>query len=130
MKTILDIPDLKDKKSLLRVDFDVPVDKQGIIIDSFRVKQQKETIDLLVSRVAKVFIVAHSNYIISFELIVEQLQDLLGYTIKFIHDIQTVSKRQINEGLALLENIRVHEGEKKNDTNLGLLYFQARPGLH
>ncbi|OGM96209.1 MAG: phosphoglycerate kinase [Candidatus Yanofskybacteria bacterium RIFCSPHIGHO2_02_FULL_38_22b] len=121
MKTILDIPDLKDKKILLRVDFDVPVDKQGIIIDSFRVKQQKETIDLLVSRGAKVFMVAHSNYIISFELIVEQLQDLLGYTIKFIHDIQTVSKRQINEGLALLENIRVHEGEKKNDTNLGQL---------
>ena len=40
MKTILDIPDLKDKKILLRVDFDVPVSDKGQIEDPFRIKKQ------------------------------------------------------------------------------------------
>ena len=49
MKTVRDIADLKDKKVLLRVDFDVPVSDKDEIQESFRIKKQKEVLDYLVS---------------------------------------------------------------------------------
>ena len=42
MRTIQEAGDLKDKKILLRVDFDVPVSATGEIEESFRIKKQKE----------------------------------------------------------------------------------------
>ena len=51
--------DLKDKKVLLRVDFDVPVSDKVRIEEPFRIKKQKETLDYLISHGAKVVMVAH-----------------------------------------------------------------------
>ncbi|MBI4120049.1 MAG: phosphoglycerate kinase, partial [Parcubacteria group bacterium] len=65
MRTIYDIPDLKNKKVLLRVDFDVPIKKLEVggkrieIVEDFRMKKQKEVIDWLVERGAKVVMVGH-----------------------------------------------------------------------
>ena len=52
-------PLLKDKKILLRADFDIPVSDGGQIEESFRIKRQKETLDYLVGHGAKVVMVAH-----------------------------------------------------------------------
>jgi len=111
--------DLKDKKVLLRVDFDVPVSDKGQIEEVFRIKKQKETIDYLISHGAKVIMVAHiSDESVgrSFAALMPQLHILLGYEINFIKTVPEISAYLENyAGPALLDNIRQNEGEEKND---------------
>jgi phosphoglycerate kinase len=120
MKTIREIPDLKDKKVLLRVDFDVPVSDKGQIEESFRIKKQKETLDYLVEHGAHVIMVAHiSDQSVdqSFAVLMPQLHLLLGYEINFIKTVPEIGAYFENyAGPALLENIRQNIGEEKNDS--------------
>ncbi len=118
MKTIRDIPDLKDKKVLLRVDFDVSISKKGEIEESFRIKKQKETIDYLVEHGAHVVMVAHlHDESASFANLVPQLHILLGYEFEFIKKIELL--RSSTPKLGLLDNIRHPPvggpSEEKND---------------
>ncbi len=113
MKTLRDIPNLKDKKVLLRVDFDVPIEDSKIQED-FRIKKQKETIDYLISHGAKVVMVGHLHEDnMSFGDLVPQLHLLLGYEFDFIKDLDLL--RSSTSKLALLENIRQFPGETEND---------------
>lgn len=116
MKTMLDIPDLKDKRILLRVDFDVPVDDKGQIKESFRIKKQKEMLDYLVGKKAKVVIVAHISAADSFAGLVPQLHMLLGHEIEFVKTTGDIPAYLENYSvLGLLENIRNFSGEKENE---------------
>ena len=119
MKTVRDIADLKDKKVLLRVDFDVPVSDKDEIQESFRIKKQKEVLDYLVSHDAKVIMVAHisdKSVDDSFASLVPQLHLLLGYEINFIKTVLEIGAYLANyAGPALLENIRQNSREKEND---------------
>ncbi len=112
--------DLKDKKVLLRVDFDVPVSDRGQIEESFRIKKQKETIDYLVSHGAKIVMIAHisaQSVGQSFASLIPQLHLLLGHEVNFIKTVQEISAYFKNyAGPALLENIRQNAGEEKNDS--------------
>lgn len=117
--------DLKNKKVLLRVDFDVPVSSGGQIEESFRIKRQKETLDYLVSRGAKVVMVAHtSDQFVdqSFAALMPQLHILLGYEVNFLKTVPEIGPylgnylpagRQVPP--ALLDNVRQNIGEKEND---------------
>ncbi|MBP9822471.1 MAG: phosphoglycerate kinase [Candidatus Pacebacteria bacterium] len=120
MKTITDIPDLKDKKVLIRVDFDVPVSDKGQIEESFRIKKQKENLDYLINHGAKVVMVAHiSDESVgkSFDALVPQLHILLGYEFNFIKSVSEIGAYlEKYSGPALLENVRKNEGEEKNDS--------------
>lgn len=111
--------DLKDKKVLLRVDFDVPVSDRGQIEESFRIKRQKETLDFLVNHGAKVVMVAHiSDESVgqSFAALMPQLHLLLGYEVNFLKTVPDIgSYLESYAGPALLDNIRQNEGEKNND---------------
>ena len=111
--------DLKDKKVLLRVDFDIPVSGEGQTEEPFRIKKQKETIDYLVSHGAKVVMVAHisaQSVGQSFAELIPQLHLLLGYEINFIKTMQQVGAYlEHYAGPALLDNIRQNVGEEKND---------------
>lgn len=129
MKTLIDIPDLKDKKVLLRVDFDIPVDEKGGIEESFRIKKQKETLDYLVNHGAKVVMVAHISAPStssgqvgpSFADLIPQLHILLGYEIGFIKSIIGIAECWEHYAVPmLLDNIRQNEGEEKNDSGLAL----------
>ena len=125
MKTIRGITDLKDKKILLRADFDIPVSDGGQIEESFRIKRQKETLDYLVGHGAKVVMVAHisdQSVSQSFAGLVPQLHMLLGYEINFLKTVAEIGAylenylpagRQVPP--ALLDNIRQNPGEEKND---------------
>ena len=64
--TVGKIKDLKGKRVLLRVDFDVPV-IDGVITDKFRVDRQKPMIDYLLDRGALVVMVAHISETDSFD---------------------------------------------------------------
>lgn len=115
MKNILDISDLKNKKVLLRTDFDVPVSEKGEIEEPFRIKKQKEMLDWLVDRGAKVILVAHISAKDSFALLIPQLHMLLGYEMVFIKNIDDIAGYLDNyPGPGLLENIRNFNGEKEN----------------
>lgn len=109
--------DLKDKKVLLRVDFDVPVSDNGQIEEPFRIKKQKETLDYLVSRGVKVVMIAHVSAVPSFAALIPQLHLLLGYEINFLKTVPEISAYlEHYAGPALLDNIRQNGGEEKNDS--------------
>ncbi len=116
--------DLKDKKVLLRVDFDVPVSDKGQIEEAFRIKKQKETLDYLVGHGAKVIMVAHiSDQSVgqSFSALMPQLHVLLGYEINFLKTVPEIGTYLENyAGPALLDNIRKFPGETENDSGLAL----------
>lgn len=116
MKTIQDIPDLKNKKILLRVDFDVPVSVDGQIEESFRIQKQKEAIDDLATKGAHIVMVAHISAVPSFEGLMPQLCRLLGREVQFIKSIAEAGQYlEHYAGPALLDNIRQNPGEEKND---------------
>jgi len=121
MKTLRDITDLKDKKVLLRVDFDVPVSDKNEIGEVFRIKKQKETLDYLIEHGAKVIMVAHISAVNSFADLIPQLHILLGYEIGFIKSITNIAEYLENYAVPLLlDNIRQNEGEEENDEGLAL----------
>jgi phosphoglycerate kinase len=121
MKTILDVADLKNKKVLLRVDFDVPLRRgsgQAVgIEEDFRIKKQKEMLDWLIKRGAKVLMVAHLRLDSdSFADLIPQLHILSGYEIGFIKGIEDIEEYFDHyPGVGLLENIRRFDGEKENN---------------
>lgn len=115
MKNIKQV-NLRDKRVLLRVDFDIPVSDKGQIEESFRIKKQKETLDYLVTQGAQVVMVAHISAVPSFADLIPQMHMLLGYEIGFIKTLSGVGEYFNNYvGPALLDNIRQNEGEEKND---------------
>jgi len=58
-RSIRDISNLKGKKVLLRVDFNVPLDKNGKISDMTRIKNEFPTIKYLIDKGAKVILCSH-----------------------------------------------------------------------
>jgi len=113
--------DLKDKKVLLRVDFNVPVEN-GEIQEKHRILAHKKTIDFLLQGGAKVLLVIHhSKDGFSFEKIVSQISKILGHNLTFAKDLKSIaSMSKSNAQLYLLDNIRFFPGEEKNDKNFAL----------
>ena len=116
---------LKNKKVILRCDFDVPVNQQQIvgnkqqmiIKENFRIKKQKPTIDFLLKQSAAV-IIAHIKSINSFKNIVGEIENILGHKINFIESLGDLDSKLKNleiGKLYLLENMRSWPGEEKND---------------
>ena len=119
MKTLRDIPTLKNKKVLLRVDFDVPI-KHGQIQESFRIKKQKETLDYLVNKGAKVIMAGHlHDPEQSFAELIPQLHMLLGYEISFLQNLENL-KNFDSSMPSLLENVRSLKGEVENSKEFAL----------
>ena len=125
-KTIYDI-DVKNKRVLLRVDFNVPME-DGYITDDSRIKKELPTIKHLLSNGAKLIICSHlgrpeGKVVPSMSLlpVARRLIDLFPLTkIRFANDCvgkeaeEMASKLKAGE-ILLLENLRFHPGEKKND---------------
>lgn len=115
MKSIADIPDLKGKKVLLRVDLDVPVGTDGVIQEEFRVARQRENLRYLLDHGARVIMAAHINAVGSFQALVPQLKRVLGMQMTFCRDFDQKQKFLDDDGsLALLENVRANPGEEDN----------------
>ena len=120
MKTVSKIGDLKGKKILLRVNFDVAINEKGEITERFKIDKQKEMINWLMDKGAKTVMLTHSSQVDSFINLVPQLAAYLGRELGIIKSVNEVSNYLGNyKGLALLDNIRQNNGEKKNDPELG-----------
>ena len=125
-KTIRDI-DLKGKRVIVRVDFNVPQDKEGKITDDNRIVGALPTIRYLVDRNAKVVLMSHLgrpkgefNMKYSLAPAALRLSELLGRPVKMAKDVIGEDADRIvaslKEGeVCLLENLRFHNEEEKND---------------
>jgi phosphoglycerate kinase len=116
MRNVQDIPEFKGARVLVRADFDVPVDGNGHITEDFRIFKQKENLDYLLSRGAKVVIIAHLSARDSFRDLQPQLRRLLGREFAFIKDLADLQESHGDGGsLYLLDNIRRWKEEVENE---------------
>jgi phosphoglycerate kinase len=124
--TINDI-DLKNKKVLVRVDFNVPLDENMNITDDIRITSSLPTIKKIVSDGGKAILMSHlgrpkgkPNPKYSLKPVAVRLSQLLGKEVKLASDcIGNEVKALVNAmkpgDVILLENLRFHEEEEKND---------------
>ncbi|MFH1387245.1 MAG: phosphoglycerate kinase [bacterium] len=126
-KTIEDIADLKGKKVLVRVDFNVPLDDKLNITDDTRIRSAVPTIKYLADKGAKVILVSHlgrpkSGPEDKFRLapLVKPLSKLMGKDVAYVKDCigpeVEAAIAKLKEGdVLLLENVRFYKEEEKND---------------
>ena len=128
-KTVKDI-DIAGKKVLVRCDFNVPLDKEtGVITDNRRIRAALPTIQYLLDNNAKVILCSHLgrpkgefNPKYSLKPVAEELTKLLNIEVKLAKDVIGEDAKElvdnIKEGeIVLLENVRFHAEEEKNDAN-------------
>jgi phosphoglycerate kinase len=127
-KTIRDF-DVKGKKVLVRVDFNVPLE-EGKITDDTRIKAALPTIEYLLENGAAVILASHlgrpegeAKNEFSLKPVAEYLDNLIEGKVYFsndcIGDIAANAVKKIKYGEVLvLENTRFHPGEETNDPNM------------
>lgn len=125
-KTIEDI-DVKGKKVLARCDFNVPLDENKNITDDKRIVEALPTIQYLIKNGAKVILCSHLgrpkgefNMKYSLAPIAKKLSELLGVDVKMAKDVIGEDAKALAASLKdgdvmLLENVRFHKEEEKND---------------
>lgn len=127
-KTIEDI-DVSGKKVLVRVDFNVPMDENRSITDDRRIREALPTIKYLLDHNAMVILVSHLgrpkgtfNEKYSMAPVAQRLQELLGKPVVAAKDVIGDSAKACVAAMkpgdvVLLENVRFHAEEEKNDLN-------------
>ena len=128
-KTIRDI-DLKDKKVLVRCDFNVPFDDNGSITDNRRIVGALPTIEYLLENNCKIILCSHLgrpkgefNPEFSLAPVAKELSKLLNKEVKLAKDVVGESAIELtsnmnNGEIVLLENVRFEKGEEENDEEL------------
>lgn len=127
-KTVRDI-DVFGKRVLVRVDFNVPLDNEGNVTDDTRIRAALPTIKYLIGERAKVILMSHlgrpkgtvqEKY--SLNPVATRLGQLLGATVHRVDDcigeqVQLAVNNLAEGGVLLLENVRFHAEEEKNEQN-------------
>jgi phosphoglycerate kinase len=126
MKTIRDL-DLEGKRVLIRVDYNVPLDENGNVADDIRIRMSLPTIRHAIEHNARVILCSHmgrpkGRRVAEYSLApaARVLSDLLDRPVFLAPDCigpeaEDVVKRMSNGDVVLLENLRYHAGEEKND---------------
>jgi len=123
--TLKDV-DVEGKRVLVRVDFNVPMDKKGKILDDRRIKAVIPTINYLTKKKAVVILMSHLgrpkkiNDKLRMDPIAKRLSKLLKTNVIKLDDcLGATVEDQINEmqtgEVCLLENLRFYPEETKND---------------
>jgi phosphoglycerate kinase len=127
-KTVRDI-DLKGKRVLMRVDFNVPMDK-GVVTDDKRIKAALPTIKYVLDHGASLVLMSHlgrpkggPDPEFSLKAAAEVLAGHLGKPVQMAPDcvgpeVEKLAKALKPGDVLLLENTRFHPGEEKNDLEL------------
>ena len=123
----IDQVEMKGKRVFLRVDFNVPMDKDGNVTSDKRVRASIPTINYALEKGAKLIIASHLGRPkgkrvaeMSLKPVVKVLSGLLQKEVMFLDDCvgtaveQTVGKMKEGD-IILLENLRFYPGEDKND---------------
>ena len=126
-KLSIDNVDLKNKRVLVRVDFNVPLDENLQITDDIRITSSLPTIKKIILEGGKVILMSHLgrpkgkvNLNYSLKPAAERLSKLLGKEVKLAPDcigeeVKTLVNKMNGGDVLLLENLRFHEEEEKND---------------
>ena len=126
VKTIDNI-DLHGKRVFVRVDFNVPLDADGSVTDETRINAAVPTIKELQAKGAKIILASHlgrpkgvRNDSMSLSPVAPLLAQKLGTPVLFLDDcigekIEIAVNSLQNGQVALLENLRFHQGETEND---------------
>ena len=125
MKTLNDF-NFSNKKALIRVDFNVPLNEKFEVTDATRIVSAKPTIIKILEEGGSCILMSHLGRPkgvqdeFSLRHIVKEVQDTLGVEVKFVNECvgekaeQAVAKLQPGEVL-LLENLRFHKEEEAGD---------------
>ena len=125
MKTLSDF-NFKDKKALIRVDFNVPLDENFNVTDANRIEAAKPTIDKILADGGSVILMSHlgrpkgkeEKYSLSH--ILSKAEEVLGVKVKFatdcIGDVAENAANNLKPGeVLLLENLRFYKEEEAGD---------------
>ncbi len=115
---------VKNKRVLVRVDFNVPMSGRKIA-DNTRIKESLPTIKYLLNKKAQVILISHlgrpegkKNAKYSLKPIAQELEKLLHKKILFIQNYlkaQSSVRKMKSKDIILLENLRFHKEEEQND---------------
>ena len=126
----LDPADLRGKRVLVRVDFNVPMDEDGTVRDANRIEASLPTLRYLLEHGARPVLMSHlgrpkGEVVPRYSLapVAPVLEQLLGSPVQFVAETETdaavEATRQLEEGsVLLLENTRFLPGETRNDPDL------------
>lgn len=122
-KTVRDI-DVAGKRVLLRADLNVPLE-DGQVIDDTRIKESLPTVEYLLAQGAKVIVCSHLgrpkgvDESLSLAPVAGRMSNLLGQDVLFAADcvgpIAEAAVEAMGNHVLLLENLRFHPEEEKND---------------
>jgi len=128
IKRVQDVGIKSGSVVLVRVDYNVPM-KDGKVSDDTRIKETEKTIKYLITRDAKIVLIAHLgrpkgkvDMKYSLKPVVEVVEKIMGTKVHFSDDCigekrAEVIKNMKNGEIVLCENLRFHEEEEKNDEN-------------
>ena len=121
MKFYLPNDNIKNKKVIIRVDFNVPI-KDGLITDDTRIRAILPTIQALLSDSNKIIIISHlgrpkgeNKPKLSLKPIATKLSEYLGCEIPLLTNWQENEELFNHNNIIILENLRFDEREEKND---------------
>lgn len=129
LKKSMNDVDVKGKRVFVRVDFNVPMD-EGHITDETRIRAAIPTIEQLVNAGAKVILASHLgrpkgevNEDMRLTAVGERLAELMDKPVKKLDesigsDVEAAVNTMQEGEIILLENVRFHKGEEKNDETL------------
>jgi phosphoglycerate kinase len=137
--TINDI-DLKGKRVFIRCDFNVPL-KDGVVTDDTRIRETLPTLRLAIQKGGRLVLASHlgrpkggpdAKY--SLAPVSKKLSELLERPVVFAadcvgDDAESKSKALADGGVLLLENVRFHPEEEKNDENFSKQLAKLCDGL-
>jgi len=131
-KTLNNLTDLKGKKVLIRVDFNVPQDEQGNVTNDRRIRAALPTIQAVLDAGGSAIVMSHlgrpkgdpkKDTPFKMDKVAQRLEQLLGRAVKKVDRVVgpevEAAARALKAGeVLLLENLRFHPGEQKGDAAL------------
>ena len=119
--------DLKDKKLLIRVDMNVPI-QNGAVVDDTRILASLPTIKFAHESGAKIVLISHlgrpsegtPEEKFSLQPVADSLSKLINKPIEIISELSSPKLFNSTSNIQILENIRFFDGEKSNSKTLGM----------
>lgn len=124
--TTIDDFDFDNKKAIIRVDFNVPLDEKNNVTDKTRIESAKPTIIKILEDGGSCILMTHlgrpkgKDEKLSLKNIQDTVEDVLGVEVKFVNDcigpeVETAVKELKPGQIILLENLRFYDEEEKGD---------------
>jgi len=128
---------LTNKAVLVRVDYNVTFDEKGNVVDDTRIRATLPTLNFLLEKNCKIILISHAGRPkgkvdpnLSLNRVGKHLSELLDRNVIFIPDcvgelVEKTVKEATNGEIILLENLRFHPEEEKNE----LIFARQLAGL-